>query len=1039
MTLFLSYAAEDRPLAATVARGLSIAGLVVWCEALPDGLPPGLTWARRLETALEHCDGYLVLLSERGLENWVRADLDYVIRLRARREKEGRPFNLVTLLEGGFTPRRLPGFLGAFQAITLPAGIERAGPDIYMAMAKQLRAALTAKTPPPHQETTCPFPGLEPFDEYRGRFLFGREVEIREAAERLGGAGDAHRRWVQIEGASGVGKSSLARAGLVPAVRRGWVEGAPRAWRVGLLRPGPDPIRSLSQAFVKALRRELGGAYVSPDEVMDDLWKGEGALTTMLRKHTPAGHGFLLVVDQLEEAFTLAGPDRSAARRFDGLLASALREREGPFYLVTTIQSDYMSRFGELPELEYLLNAKAARYHLKTMSASGLLAAIEGPSGLTGLRCAPGLPERLVNHALSTEDGLPLLAHTLRLMWNVRTGNVLAHEIYDRIGGVPGALSRSADAIIDGLGREARDRVKRMLLRLVRIERGAELTARTITRGEAIEAAGGGPDAELILTRLSGARDPDKPDSDPAARLALIAVSETEDRVDLIHESLLRDWKTLRGWIQQRKKALERSYDLEAAAEVWESAGSPKDDLPKGALLAYLRTAEPESDRARAFLASANAQEARRDAERTAEQQERAEIERRRSGTEAHIREAVEMTERVIADIDRELGPVPGAEPARRALAQQTTQLLDKLLASAGDSKAALRTRMLSHTRRGDAALAQNDASRAKREYEASLRLAQKLVESSPGEGSYAFDLAVCYEKLGDVMNAIGDLQKARGFYGDALDITEAIAAEAPENLQIRRDLLVSYNKIGSVSHASGNLVEARTFFGKALTITEALAKEEPKNAQLRRDLSVAYQMLGSVSRAQGNLAEARTYFEKDLAITRALAQADPRNPQLQRDLSISFEMLGEVAKASGNVAEARSYFEQDLRIMRALAQADPENAVLQRDLSMSFEMLGDMLQASGSINEARACFEKSLEIRKVLAEADPYGTQPILDLVHSHGRLADVLRMANPPASQAHRDAAAGLLAAMEQDGRAASTGEFAELRAWVDAMLIS
>lgn len=1037
MTLFLSYAAEDRALSATVARGLSIAGLAVWCEALPDGLPAGYTWARRLETALEHCDGYLVLLSERGLESWVRADLDYVIRLRARREKEGRAFNLVTLLEGGFTPRRLPAFLAAFQAITLPAGIDRAGPEIYAAMAKQLRAALGAKNPPPHQESTCPFPGLEPFDEYRGRFLFGREGEIRDAAERLGGpAGDWHRRWLQIEGASGVGKSSLARAGVVPAVRRGWIEGGPKAWRVGLMRPGPDPIRSLAQALVKALRRELGGAYVSPDEIMDDLWKGEGALASLLRKLTPAGHGFCLVVDQLEEAFLLGGSDRSAARRFDGLLASALRDKDGNLYLVTTIRSDYMSRYSELPELEFLLNARASRYQLKAMSASGLLSVIEGPSGLTGLRCAPGLPERVVNHALALDDALPLLAHALRLMWNVRTGSVLGHEIYDRIGGVPGALSRSADAIVDGLGKENRDRVRSLFVRLARVAPGQAATGRTITRAEAIEAAGGGAEAEQILSRLSGGRDPDKPDSDLSARLALIAVSETEDRVDLIHESLLRQWKTLQGWIEHQRKSIERRQDLEAAAGVWEAAGSPQDDLPKGAVLAYLRTTEPETDRARSFLAAANALDARREASLAADQNERTESERRKAASEAHLREAVEMTERLLSDIDREFSPIPGTEPGRKLIAQQVTQLLDKLLQTAGDSKSALRTRMMSHTRRGDAAMAQNDPLRAKREYESALRIAQKIVEGQPPDVTQSLDLAVCFEKLGDAVSGLGDLQRARSFYGDALDIAEAISASIPHNAQLRRDLLVSYNKIGSVAHTLGNLPEARTFFGKALAITEALAKEDPKNAQLRRDLSVTYQMLGSVSRAQGNLAEARIYFEKDLAITRALAQADPRNAQLQRDLSISFEMLGEVAKSAGNAAEARTYFEQDLRIMRALAQADPENAQLQRDLSMSFEMLGDVLQASGSINEARACFEKSLEIRRILAEADPYGVQPMLDLVHSHGRLADVARITNPAAFQSHREAASQILGTMVEDGRAAASGEFAELRAWIDAM---
>lgn len=1036
MTFFLSYAAEDRLLATAVARGLYSSGLGVFCEALPESLPTGPSWARRLESAVEMCEGYLVMLSERGLENWVRADLDYVIRLRARREKEGRPFALVTLLEGGFTPRRLPGFLGAYPALTLPSGIERAGAEAFTGLAKQLRAALQNKPPPPHQENACPFPGLEAFDEFRGRFLFGRDTEIREAVERLGSSGDAPKRWLQIEGPSGVGKSSFARAGVVPAVRRGWIDGAPKAWRVGLMKPGSDPLRNLALAFAKALRRELGGAMISPEELMDDLWKGESALSTMLRKYVPAGHGFLLVVDQLEELFALSSAERGTVRRFDGLLATALRDKEGPLFLITTVRSDALNSLSEMPELEYLLNGRASRYHLKMMTAAGLLSAIEGPTSLTGLRCATQLPERLVNEALSDDDGLPLLAHTLRMLWNVRSGSVLSHEVNDRLGGVAGALNRTADALIDTVGKEQRPKVEKLFMSLVQLQSGSADRPKTIKRAEALDALGGNQEAEQLLSRLSGAREQDKPDSDLSARTALIAVSEAEDRVELAHEVLMRRWKTMRTWIERRRKALSRSEDLEAAAAVWEAAGASKDELPTGATLAYLRAADALSDTARNFLNSAKELEAKRESERSFDQQEKAESERKRQAFDTHVKDSIEAAERLLFDIDRELAQVPGAEPARENLSQTCAQLLDRILLCTGDGRTGARARMLSHSRRGDLALARNDIKRARREYEAATKMAQKLMEGAANDVTAAFDLAVCCEKLGDIYQSAGDYEKSKRSYVAAIEISEALIATDTQNTQMRRDLVVVYNKAGSLCNSQNNLSDARKFFDKALIITESIANAEPQNAQLRRDLSIAYQMLGTVARAQGKLSEARSYLEKDLAITKALAQADPRNPQLQRDLSISFEMLGELAKAAGNIQEARSFYEKDLVIMRNLAQADPQNAQIQRDLSMSYEMLGDMLQATGNMPEARACFEKSLEIRKNVAKADPYGAQPLLDLVHAHGRLADISRAANPNAFESHRDAAAGILSMMEADGRAAGNPEFAELKAWISAM---
>lgn len=1036
MTFFLSYAPEDRLLASAVARGLYSSGLGVFCEAIAETLPSAPSWARRLESAIEMCEGYLVMLSERGLENWVRADLDYVIRLRARREKEGRAFALITLLEGGFTPRRLPGFLSAYPALTLPSGIERAGPEAFGGLAKQLRAALAGKPPPPHLENACPFPGLEAFDEFRGRFLFGRDTEIREAIERLGAAGDAPKRWLQIEGPSGVGKSSFARAGIVPAVRRGWIDGAPKAWRVGMMKPGGDPIRNLAVAFAKALRRELGGALVSPEDLMDDLWKGEGAFSTMLRKYVPAGHGYLLVVDQLEELFVASGTDRSAVRRFDGLLASALRDKEGPLHLITTVRSDALNSLSEIPELEYLLNSRASRYHLKMMTAAGLLSAIEGPTALAGLRCASQLPERLVNETLAADDGLPLLAHTLRMLWNVRSGSVLSHEVHERLGGVSGALNKTADALIDALGKENRPRVEKLFMSLVQIQPGAEDRPRALKRAEAIEAAGGNQEAEQILSRLSGAREQDKPEPDLSARTALITISEAEDRVELAHEVLMRRWKTMRAWIERRRKALSRSDDLEAAAAAWEASGAPRDDLPTGPVLAYLRLAEPLSDTGRTFLSAAKELEAKRESERALEQQDKAESERKKQAFDTHVKDSIEAAEKLLFDIDRELLQVAGAEPARENLSQACAQLLDRLLLCTGEGRPGIRAHMLSHSRRGDLALSRNDVRKARREYEAAAKMAQKLVDGAPNDGVAAYDMAVCCEKLGDIYQSAGDAEKSKRSYGAAIDILEALVPGDAQNTQMRRDLVVVLNKAGSSCNAQNDLASARKYFDKALSITETLANAEPQNAQLRRDLSIAYQMLGTVTRAQGKLAEARGYLEKDLAITKALAHADPRNPQLQRDLSISFEMLGELAKSAGNIQEARAFYEKDLVIMRNLAQADPQNVQVQRDLSMSYEMLGDMLQASGSIAEARACFEKSLEIRKALAKADPYGAQPLLDLVHAHGRLADVSRVSNPSAFANHRDAAAGILGMVEADGRAASNPEFGELRTWISAM---
>jgi hypothetical protein len=454
----------------------------------------------------------------------------------------------------------------------------------------------------------CPFPGLASFDESMSRFFFGRTAEIEDAVARLGDTVQGHRRWLQIEGPSGVGKSSLARAGVVPAIRNGRIAGAPKSWRVAVFRPGTNPIRALAREVRKALE-DVGPP--SLELVLKQL-QDEGspeALGKLLRKHLPVTEGFLLVIDQLEEAFTLAGPPPRAW--LDVLVAEALR-CAGSFYLLTTIRSDFVGRFGELPALESQLNdhEKVERYVLRAMSAPGLRASVEGPAMVTGVEWEDGLATRVWKEAAASNGGLPLLAHVLRALWWGGDRRLMSHEAYQALGGVGGALANSADAIVDGLGSEKKERARKLLLRLVKIGRRTEDARQATSRAEALAAAGGDDDAELVLARLSGGVDRAGLEG---ARLVMVGEGENtgEQRVELVHDALLKEWQTLRRWLDEGRKGLERRDDVETAARTWESAGKHAHALPRGEMLTYLSVAEGVSKSGKQFLAAAAARERR--------------------------------------------------------------------------------------------------------------------------------------------------------------------------------------------------------------------------------------------------------------------------------------------------------------------------------------------------------------------------------------------------------------------------------------------
>jgi WD40 repeat protein len=319
------------------------------------------------------------------------------------------------------------------------------------------------------------------------------------------------------------------------------------------------------------------------------------------------GQGFLLVVDQLEEALVFSEGTQEGARHLDALLAIALEDIDSPFHLITTLRSDFLGRFDEeLPRLSGFLNARwTSRYYLHTLKAEALRQALVGPAQLAGLHWEEGLPGRIIQDAEAASGGLPLVAHVLQELWKRRgRGGELTHAAYEAIGGVGGALTLSADTLLDTFTEEEQARVRKLLLALVKVGHGTRNVRRTLALSEALEVAGGPEQGHDLLLRLSGGRAPQSPVGVPAPPRLLVV---EEERVELIHEALLEQWRTLRDWLEESRSALEQREALEAAARLWMRTR----ELPGEGQLRYLRSVDPVSDLARTFLGAVSAHEQR--------------------------------------------------------------------------------------------------------------------------------------------------------------------------------------------------------------------------------------------------------------------------------------------------------------------------------------------------------------------------------------------------------------------------------------------
>ena len=497
--VFLSYARTDRAVAEQVANALATGGIEVWWDA---ELKTADAWQEALHREVGRCKAFLVLIGHQGVSGWVGAEVGLALNRHFSRSADAS-LPIVPVLIGDTSPEQLPPFLELFQGTQLsippkPEDVASLVAEIRDRVEQQYR-----KPDLPWGPDECPFPGLAPFTERQRALFFGRHSDLLNALDgfRERQPDGRPRRWLRIEGNSGVGKSSLLYAGIVPSINRGWLNlGAtdvkPRI--VGTMRPGTGPLRNLAIELAKTTHRAT--------EALLERMSGAGFKLGNLLAESSDGDGReipVLIIDQFEELLTLSA--EAEARRFDTLLSDALSDDEHPLYLITTMRSDFLGQFEErLPSLS-ALRAAAGRAELLPVTAAGLRDIVYRPVQMLGLEYGdPELPEDIIAEALAEPGALPLVGNLLRLMWEKRNGGPLSRQVYKELGGVAGALSVSADRVLDSFGAKRKEKALNLLLRTVKLGSETAHSSQQISREEAIDAAGGAREGEAILEPFPG-------------------------------------------------------------------------------------------------------------------------------------------------------------------------------------------------------------------------------------------------------------------------------------------------------------------------------------------------------------------------------------------------------------------------------------------------------------------------------------------------------------------------------------------------------
>ena len=432
-----------------------------------------------------------------------------------------------------------------------------------------------------HADVDSPYRGLLPFTEQHASLFFGRRDEVAWLAERL-----REEPFLAVVGPSGAGKSSLVHAGLVPRLRE---EGA---WQVITLRPGHDPLATLSSRLTTGDTATFGDTFITGDlataaapgeplphdlasVVREHLQESPGRLGVQLAGIAEASRGrLLLVVDQLEEVCTHAA-DAAAGSAFLEAIASAAGDVEEPVRVVVTLRDDFLGRLAVGPQIRRALGRVAV---VRTPAAASLRECLVRPLELVGYRFEDDeLVDDIVAELGEGPAGLPLLQFTARMLWERRDRGrrVLTRAAYTDMGGVGGALAEHADGVLRGLRPDELREAHALLLRLVT----PSGTRRVLTRAEAIEGIGAA--APDILDRFVDARIVTSGRADGAG--------DASARVELVHEALLEAWGTLRRWVDESREELVFLEQIEQAAELWEDRGRRREEVWTGDALAEAR------------------------------------------------------------------------------------------------------------------------------------------------------------------------------------------------------------------------------------------------------------------------------------------------------------------------------------------------------------------------------------------------------------------------------------------------------------------
>lgn len=806
----------------------------------------------------------------------------------------------------------------------------------------------------------CPYVGLGAFSAEQVSVYCGRTRAVAGLLAAMRRQLEAHCAFVLVLGPSGIGKSSLLRAGVGPKVlgTQG-IEGI-RARAVVWLDLGRE------ERPVEALARLAGGAAE-----IDEPEREPGAL------------GRLVVVDHLEWVAhaVLSRTERAS-------LEAALRRlcRPGESFVVAIARSDAYSALHEaLPGL-FDLKAGGGQYEVPPVSRGEIAEMIRRPARLAGLEFEVDpethlrLDDALCAAATERPGSLPLLQVALERLYERREGKRLGFAAYRQIGGLDGAIARRAEQVYLDLAAEPQGALPSVLGKLVCTDADGNLLGGRSVARELLSST-----AEHVLV-----------DALIDARLLVADNRNGCPTFTLAHDALIREWPRAGEWMRDNKRLLSARERLIASAQRWMQAGQPPDLLlPTGAPLLearevgqrmpdslqsherrYLRRSQHRARRRRvlaltglaalvasalcAMLLAAQARHAGEIAE-----QRRIEGE----GVVDFLLDDLSVQLRAIGRLD-----------LLNSVSAEATRYLDRARAPATAEHVLRRVRALR-------ILAEVNAGRGELRAGLDAVHAARVLLDGIGAGSsgtpgYDMELGTVLYWEGYLSLQEGDLPATRAAWEGYREAASRLVEHAPDDVTARLEMSYALNNLGNLALREQRDADAQALFVQSIALKRELYASHPDRFDIGADLADSISWWGSALEQQGRLGDAMEQFTAQLGLLRAVAARRPQDRLWEYRLTTALSQMASLQLAIGHVDAARDGYAESMARLQSLVGADASNRSWRRDLVVAAMDSAWLESACGRRRVAETAFALADEnLALLLASTDVPPSWRALDL----------------------------------------------------------